>query len=495
MSQSEIDAALEALQTCKADTETVNDQSAALTDSINQLKVIDDNLNSSLSDLDEKQMQAQAHAESLVDQAKMLESVYTDTRDTAALALRAANAYEGIVMAINDAQNASQAATGAASSALGKSFGVEEVADSKRARSAELLAAAEKKLEETDMDLQERLEDATFNTDKVEDTNQESKDQLDNVNFQLPSLETGNVGQRAQDAIMQAEEASGMTKDAGNKVNDIIRKLPSNKAKVEQLINDSTKTKKNTQYADQQTQDVKEKVPQIMDLIELVGTQSRNVRSLRDSVMGNITDLREKIILARDEANRIRVGMEFLGNTTVALRNPPDVDLAGSYSRFTTYIRTQQSDALLAYIGEEFIPERSAEDFLALELRDGRVMFKYDLGSGPAEISHPWSVNDNKWYKVVAERIGKTGTLTVKRDVGVGVESVKASGNSSGTFTVLELCLSQQSSMCVEGKLPRSVMGSNYYEGAMEGVAFDSQPMGIWNFVYGDNNYVGAVER
>ncbi|XP_060085431.1 laminin subunit alpha-like [Ylistrum balloti] len=349
------------------------------------------------------------------------------------------------------------------------------------------------------MDLQERLEDATFNTDKVEDTNQESKDQLDNVNFQLPSLETGNVGQRAQDAIMQAEEASGMTKDAGNKVNDIIRKLPSNKAKVEQLINDSTKTKKNTQYADQQTQDVKEKVPQIMDLIELVGTQSRNVRSLRDSVMGNITDLREKIILARDEANRIRVGMEFLGNTTVALRNPPDVDLAGSYSRFTTYIRTQQSDALLAYIGEEFIPERSAEDFLALELRDGRVMFKYDLGSGPAEISHPWSVNDNKWYKVVVERIGKTGTLTVKRDVGVGVESVKASGNSSGIFTVLEL-KPVTTKFYLGGvpstfMLPRSVMGSNYYEGAMEGVAFDSQPMGIWNFVYGDNNYVGAVER
>ncbi|XP_021350179.1 laminin subunit alpha-like isoform X1 [Mizuhopecten yessoensis] len=499
MSQREVAEALQALETCKADSQTVSDQSNSLEDGINQLNVIDQDLSDNLSDLDVKLLDVQTHAGSLVDQAKMLESVYTDTRDTAALALRAANAYEGIVMAINDAYNASRTATGVATHALGKSFGVGDVSANHRNRSAELLEAAEKKLRETDMDLQERLEDATFNTDKVEDTNQEAKDRLDNVNIQLPPLESNTVGTRARDAITLANAASQMTADAGNKVKNIIRNLPSNKAKVEKLFNDNTKTKKNTQYAEQQTQDVKEKVPQIMDLIELVGTQSKNVRSLRDSVMGNITELREKIILARDEANRIRVGMEFLGNTTVALRNPPDIDLAGSYSRLTTYIRTQQSDALLAYIGAEFIPDRPDPDFLALELRDGRVMFKYDLGTGAAEISHPWSVNDNQWYKVVAERIGKTGTLTLERDVGVGVESDKASGNSSGIFTVLELnpvtTKFYLGGVPSTTMLPRTVIGSNYYEGAMEGVAFDSQPMGIWNFVYGDNNYIGAIER
>lgn len=50
--------------------------------------------------------------------------------------------------------------------------------------------------------------------------------------------------------------------------------------------------------------------------------------------------------------------MEFLGNTTVAFRNPPDIDQAGSYSRLTMHVRTTNPDALLAYVGAEFIPDR-----------------------------------------------------------------------------------------------------------------------------------------
>jgi len=34
-----------------------------------------------------------------------------------------------------------------------------------------------------------------------------------------------------------------------------------------------------------------------------------------------------------------------------------------------------------------------------------------------------------------------------------------------------------------------------FYEGLMEEVVFDERPMGLWNFVDGENNYVGALER
>ena len=34
-----------------------------------------------------------------------------------------------------------------------------------------------------------------------------------------------------------------------------------------------------------------------------------------------------------------------------------------------------------------------------------------------------------------------------------------------------------------------------FYEGIMEEVVFDERPMGLWNFVDGENNYVGALER
>lgn len=47
-------------------------------------------------------------------------SIYTDTRETSANALGAANAFQGIVDAIDDANNASQVALDAANEALGK---------------------------------------------------------------------------------------------------------------------------------------------------------------------------------------------------------------------------------------------------------------------------------------------------------------------------------------------------------------------------------------
>ena len=41
---------------------------------------------------------------------------------------------------------------------------------------------------------------------------------------------------------------------------------------------------------------------------------------------------------------------------------------------------------------------------MSVELENGNVVFKYDLGAGAAKISHPHYVSDNKWYKVTAKR-------------------------------------------------------------------------------------------
>ena len=41
---------------------------------------------------------------------------------------------------------------------------------------------------------------------------------------------------------------------------------------------------------------------------------------------------------------------------------------------------------------------------MALEIENGNVVFKYDLGSGEARINHPHYVSDGQWYKVSAKR-------------------------------------------------------------------------------------------
>ena len=41
---------------------------------------------------------------------------------------------------------------------------------------------------------------------------------------------------------------------------------------------------------------------------------------------------------------------------------------------------------------------------MALEIIDGKVQFKFDLGSGPGILVNDKNVADSEWHEVIAER-------------------------------------------------------------------------------------------
>jgi laminin alpha 3/5 len=43
-------------------------------------------------------------------------------------------------------------------------------------------------------------------------------------------------------------------------------------------------------------------------------------------------------------------------------------------------------------------------DFFAVEIINSNVVFKFDLGGGPAEIVVNRNVSDGEWHEVIAER-------------------------------------------------------------------------------------------
>ena len=44
------------------------------------------------------------------------------------------------------------------------------------------------------------------------------------------------------------------------------------------------------------------------------------------------------------------------------------------------------------------------DDYMALEIVKGKILFKFDLGAGPTYITNPKPVSDNKWHEVIVER-------------------------------------------------------------------------------------------
>jgi hypothetical protein len=65
---------------------------------------------------------------------------------------------------------------------------------------------------------------------------------------------------------------------------------------------------------------------------------------------------------------------------------------------------TNRTEGLLFWHGQDPLTSGQGSDYLAIALRDGRVEFSYELGSGIASIATRQIFSDGRFHKVTAER-------------------------------------------------------------------------------------------
>ncbi|WAR24784.1 LAMA-like protein [Mya arenaria] len=454
------------------------------------------------SDLDQSEIyvnQTADHADMLNEQAAILETVYTDTRAIASNAVAAGRAYENIVKAINDASDAANVTFDNADSAAVDSNGVGELSKNFTMSSEELLIEAKLRFNATQVDLLDRLDSAKAGTMVVEGLNKEVSIAGNQIKQRLLTIPVGEVGQKANDVSANGEAAGQRAEDAKVKVKDILKDLPKQLEKTVPLTNDALNTKRDIVQARAQVNTVQKFIPNIQTLLTDLTAESERVMVLGQQVKTNIAALKEKIAIARNQANLIRVGLNFLGNTTVELRNPRNVAQAGSYSDVSLFFKTTDENGLLLYAGSEMSGSKKPnQDFMSIEIENGNAVFKYNLDSGLVKINHPHYVSDGQWYKVTAKRIGKAGTLLLEQDQNKP-ELPPVMGVARGSNTVLDL--HPLTTKFYSGGLPEEAtmisedVTRDTYVGIIEDIKFDDNPMGVWNFKEGNNNYKGARER
>ncbi|XP_044852234.1 basement membrane-specific heparan sulfate proteoglycan core protein isoform X5 [Mauremys mutica] len=100
-------------------------------------------------------------------------------------------------------------------------------------------------------------------------------------------------------------------------------------------------------------------------------------------------------------------------------------------------VRTRSPNGLLLWQGvvtgqpalkphatnEEEGQNGKAKDFISLGLRDGHLVFSYQLGSGEASIVSEDPINDGEWHRVTAVREGRRGSIQVDGEELVSGES------------------------------------------------------------------------
>ncbi|XP_054705507.1 basement membrane-specific heparan sulfate proteoglycan core protein isoform X3 [Grus americana] len=101
-------------------------------------------------------------------------------------------------------------------------------------------------------------------------------------------------------------------------------------------------------------------------------------------------------------------------------------------------LRTGSANGLLLWHGAGPGEGGKAKDFVGLGLKDGHLVFSYQLGSGEAAIVSEDPINDGEWHRVTVTREGRRGWLQVDGEEPVSGESPGANvmANTQGSVYV-----------------------------------------------------------
>ena len=79
-------------------------------------------------------------------------------------------------------------------------------------------------------------------------------------------------------------------------------------------------------------------------------------------------------------------------------------------SQINLSFKTYAENGLLFFAGEK-------RDFISIEVRNGTILYQFDLGGGRAQLTNPfWKVNDGKWHELQVHRTNRTGYMFYDND-------------------------------------------------------------------------------
>ncbi|XP_069958976.1 laminin subunit alpha isoform X2 [Cherax quadricarinatus] len=447
---------------------------------------------------------AQAHAEQLGIRAEELDGLLADTREVSEKALAAANAYKDIVFAIDNAYNASLSANISALKAVEMSEGVSGQAVESQANSEEKYGLAEVRVQQVNRELRPQLMQAQADVRALKDMNQDISNSLVIMNSELKILENEAISTGAaalkDDAVQSSKEADEAISTISN-VEDLLIRAGED---ARLLMRNVAEGEKDIELAHKQVERVEQVVPEMTQLATQLRAQKEVIQTLGIDVGDRLEKLRRTIQKTRELANKIKVGVSFLPNTTIEVENPEDLIKAATSTKLSLFTQTEEPTGLLLFMGtpvggSKRMRRTTTDDFMALEVDGGYVRLTMDLGAGPHTIEYnKLYIADGVWTKITIERTGKLVKLYVDREEmqGEPVEEVLP-----GKYSVFNL--DPKVSKIYVGGIPagtqvnRAILSTSFY-GKMEDLRLNDQPIGLWNFkMDGTNNNQqrGALER
>ncbi|RWS16537.1 Laminin subunit alpha-like protein [Dinothrombium tinctorium] len=437
------------------------------------------------------------HSKRLEAKAKDLQNIAESSRNSSKMPIEAANAYKLILETIKNASEAANAAKGSAYEAKRLSEGESDSALGEKVKSSALKSQA--------IDLQSQVEiklELPLNTSISDLTNLEKRFNYSVVLHQKIELELEafadklkEVGAKSENAVETARVADERAKEKAEKINSLSERVQEAYRKARSVPDEHYEVKSAIQTANSYAERVSQIVPNISNLIEKVSLKSEKLQITFDDISLKTEELRKKIAFARGEANRIDLGMEFFSDSYLQLRNPENLENSGSYLNASVYFKTLSPAGLLFYIGNPVKVKRettdskieesmisSKNDYLTLEIENGRPKLTVDCGAGKQIVVCDVFVATGEWHQIVVEKIGDRARIKVKDSTG---KITTADGLIPGS-PIFDL--DNEHSKIYFGGVPQTDevqegVQRKHFVGYMEHLVINEVPIGFWNMV------------
>ncbi|XP_067834515.1 laminin subunit alpha-1 isoform X2 [Heptranchias perlo] len=436
---------------------------------------------------------AEDHAEELNKLANLLNSALSAVRNMSLNATVAVNAHSNIKALVEEAAGIAMEARSKANVALKLATGpqkpLEEVGKESAQHSSKLLSDAND-LKKKTAGLVNQLNGLKEKVDKIRKNARNVSRQLSEPLQILTDLPNGTAA-RVLAAKDRAVLANLTAAAALAEIQQFSRQLLStsgtlarvNKTvrETNDLINDSAKT---AAAAGKKVQEIEVQANYLLDRL-------KPLKMLEDNLSRNLSEIKELINQARKQAASIKVAVSADRD---CIRAYQPALLSSNYNTLTLNVKTSEPENLLFYLGSS-----TSTEFLALEMRRGRVAFLWDVGSGTTRLEYPdLQINNNKWYRIHAARFGRMGTLSVQE---IGSSSLdKPAGKmatSPGISTILDV---NNSTLVFVGGLSRqmkkaSAVKVTHFRGCMGEAFLDGKSIGLWNYREREGNCNGCFAR
>ncbi|XP_075719830.1 laminin subunit alpha-2 [Rhinoderma darwinii] len=468
--------------------QNINEAGNELMDMNNELPQLGERLNDKINnltdeiqtrDLPEKVLEAELHAAQLNESSGKLDGILAEAKNLSFNATVAFKAYSNIKDLIDDAENTAKEGKAKAKEAVelvtGPQGSLKDEAKSSIQKSFRVHTDAKTQAE----DLKENENELAAMKDRLQNADEKNQNLVRALNDTF-----GKLSAIPNDTIVKIQTAKDKAKQANDTANDVLARIKDLnlnllglKQNYSALKEDVAKT--NAVVKVENVSDAGDKVKQLEKEADRLLDKLKPIKELQENLGKNISQIKELINQARKQANSIKVSVSSGGDCIRTYK--PDIK-KGRYNTIILNVKTSTPDNLLFYLGSN-----KFTDFLAIEMRKGKVNFLWDVGSGVGRVEYPdLNIHDNSWYRVEASRSVINGTISV-----LALDTPKASivpsiysSTSQPGYTILDVdanALLFVGGLTEKVKKPDAVKTTTF-SGCMGETFFDGKPIGLWNY-------------